>query len=190
MDDLRDRLDWFKCVVLPHEGALRARLRSLRADPQDLDDTVAEVLARAYANHRWHEVKQGRPYLFTIARNLLIDQVRRKKIVSFETVTDLDQLQGQGNLEAQLCARDQLRRIERIIATMPAQAARAFYLRRVEQKTPTEIAVEMKLSVYTVEKHLSKAFRHFMRAIAEQEAADCVEPRQCQSEGNDRAAGG
>lgn len=71
MDELRDKLDWFKTVVLPNEGALRARVRSLRADMQDLDDTVAEVLVRAYANPRWREVKQGRSYLFAMARNLL-----------------------------------------------------------------------------------------------------------------------
>lgn len=196
MDDLRDRLQWFKAVILPHEGALRARLRSLRQRAEDLDDVVAEVLTRAYANPRWREIEWGRSHLLAIARNLLIDQVRREKIVSFDAVVDLDQFQAGFDLEAQLCARDELRHLESVIAAMPSQAARVLILRRVEQKSPGQIAEEMGLSVSTVEKHLNKAIRLLMRAMADQEATDQAavgqeagsgEPGRSEREGRDRA---
>lgn len=199
MDDLRDRLQWFKAVILPHEGALRARLRSLRQRAEDLDDLVAEVLSRAYANPRWREIEWGRAYLLTIARNLLVDQVRREKIVSFDAVADLDQLQANFDLEAQLCARDELRHLEGVIAAMPPQAARVLLLRRVEQKSPGQIAEEMSLSVSTVEKHLNKAIRLLMRAMADREATDQAgvgqeagsgERGRSTREGSDRATGG
>jgi len=187
MDDLRDRLEWFKSVILPYEAALRARLRASRKTREDTDDIVAEALARAYANPHWRSIDRGRAYLFAIARNHLIDQVRRDKIVSFDTITDLDALQSDTDLEAQLCARDQLRWLGRVIESMPPQAAQVFVKRRIDKKSPREIAEEMGLSVSTVEKHLSKAIRLCMRAMAEQEA-DCVEQGQCDEPGRDRAA--
>jgi len=71
---------------------------------------------------------------------------------------------------------------------MPPQAARVFIARRIEQKTPGQIAEEMQLSVSTVEKHLHKAIRLLMRAMAEQEASG-VEQERSEHEGSDRATG-
>lgn len=169
MDDVRAKLDWFKCVVLPHQPALRARLRKLTSDSWELEDLVSEVLTRAYANSGWRSVDHGRAYLFTVARNLVIDQVRREKVVSFVKVAELELLQGSHELEPQLCARDQLRRLQLVVDGLPAQCRRVFLLRRVHEKSMIEIAEEMGLSVSTVEKHLGKAIKLVMRSLAEQE---------------------
>lgn len=139
---------------------------------QELEETVAEVLARAYATENWEPVTAGRAYLFTIARNLVIDNARRNKIVSFETMADLELLQSDSGLEGQLEARDALRRVERIVESLPIQCRRAFILRRVHEKSMGEIAEEMGLSVSTVEKHLAKAITMVMRAWAEREQTD------------------
>ena len=168
MDELRAKLDWFKQVIMPHQPALRARLRRIAPNAAEHDDIVAEVLARAYATANWPAITHGRAYLFTIARNLAIDVARREKIVSFETVAELDLLQSGHSLEAQLCARDELRRLQRILETLPAQCRRVFVSRRVQEKSLAEIADEMNLSVSTVEKHLGKAIRLFMQALAQQ----------------------
>ena len=68
-------------------------------------------------------------------------------------------------------ARDQLRRLHQIMNGLPTQCRRVFVARRVHEKSLAEIAVEMDLSVSTVEKHLAKAIRLFAKAIAEQEEA-------------------
>jgi len=97
---VRAKLEWFKAVILPQEAALRGRLRRILPANQELEDMVAEVLARAYATDNWENVTTGRAYLFTIARNLVIDTARRNKVVSFETIADLELLQGQNDVEA------------------------------------------------------------------------------------------
>lgn len=169
MDRVRAKLEWFKTTLLPHEGALRNRLRRILPPTQELEDTLAEVLARAYATEKWELVTAGRAYLFTIARNLVIDNARRNKIVSFETIADLEMLQSEMGLEGQLHARDALRQVEAIVAALPAQCRRVFILRRVHEKSMGEIAEEMGLSVSTVEKHLAKAIAIVMRAWSQQE---------------------
>lgn len=169
VDETRTKLDWFKSIILPHQSALRARLRRINIDAQDVDDLVSEILTRAYANPNWRAVGHGRAYLFTVARNYVIDLTRRTKVVSFETIAELDVLQSGQALESQLCARDQLRRIQLVLDALPPQCRRVFVLRRIEEKSMAEIAEEMCLSVSTVEKHLGKAARLFMQALAEQE---------------------
>jgi RNA polymerase sigma-70 factor (ECF subfamily) len=187
MDEARAKLNWFKSVVLPHQSALRARLRRIAPQRDDLDDMVADVLTRAYANPGWRSVDHGRAYVFTIARNLVIDQARRDKVVSFVQVVELDLLCSGQDLESQLCARDALRRLQALVDTLPQQCRRAFLLRRVHEKSMVEIADEMGLSVSTVEKHLGRAIRLVMQALAEQE--ELAGAGSGRSNAGDRGAG-
>jgi RNA polymerase sigma-70 factor (ECF subfamily) len=172
LDQLRLKLDWFRTVILTHQRALRARLRQMTGSDNELDDLCAEVLARAYATPNWRNIEFGRAFLFEIARNLIIDDARRRKIVAFETIADLDLLQAGPDVEAQLVARDELRRLQTIVEQLPPQARRAFLLRRVQEKSLGEIAEEMNLSVSTVEKHLAKAVLFVMQAVAKLEDKD------------------
>ncbi len=169
MDDTIARLEWFKAVILPYQAALRARLRRLCPPGFDIDNLVAESLARAYTAKDVARVTAGRGYLFAIARNLLIDGARRDTIVSLDFVADLDMLRADDSLEASLSARDELRRLAAIIDTLPPQCRRVFLLRRVHELSLSEIAGQMSLSVSTVEKHLAKAVMLVAKAVAERE---------------------
>ena len=170
MDDLGKRLAWFKATILPHEGALRARLRRVCPPGFDVDNLVAESLARAYQAHDIARITAGRSYLFAIARNLLIDAMRRETIVSLDFVADLDVLRSDDALtERQIQARDELRWLQRLVDNLPPQPRKVFLLRRVHDLSLATIAVEMSLSVSTVEKHLVKALKLVAQARAERE---------------------
>lgn len=171
VDSIRARLDWFKQAILPHEGALRSRLRRVVSHRQDVDDIIAECMTRAYANGDIHRAQSGKAFLFQIARNLLIDEARREKIVSLELVAELDVLQTDNSTEEALHARDELRHLQAILDTLPAQCRRAFILRRVHEKSVKEIAEEMQLSVFTVDKHLTRAAVKIMQAIGQFEGS-------------------
>nr|WP_276039707.1 sigma-70 family RNA polymerase sigma factor [Sphingomonas sp. GM_Shp_1] len=150
---------------------MRARLRRSFVQPSDpasdVDDCVAEILTRVYASPGWRNVGHGRAHLFTVARNLMIDRARRVRVVAFHTLTEADLLQHSHEPEAALCARDALRRVESALQTLPRQCRTAFVQRRVHGKSVAEIADTMGLSVSTVEKHLVKAVRLMMHAMAE-----------------------
>lgn len=168
---VRERLDWFKQAILPHEGALRSRLRRIVSRSHDVDDIVAECMARAYANGDIHRTHSGKAFLFQIARNLLIDEARREKIVSFELVAELDVLHADNSTEEALHARDELRHLQIILDTLPPQCRRAFILRRVHGKSVKDIAEEMGLAVFTVDKHLTRAAVKIMQAIGQFEGS-------------------
>jgi len=169
MDDRQARLDWFKAVILPYEREVRARLRRVAPTGFDIDNLVAESLARAYTAKDFGRITAGRSYLFAIARNLLLDSLRRETIVSLDFVADLDVLRADDSLEAGLSARDELRRLHAVIEKLPTQCRRVFILRRVYDYSPGEIAESLALSVSTVEKHLAKAIRLVAQGLAESE---------------------
>ena len=175
-ESIRLRLDWFKDVILPHEGALRGRMRRVLRQREDVDDVVAEVLTRAYAIRDFTRITAGRSFLFQIARNLLIDEARRAKIVVLEEIADLDLVADTMSAERLLQARDQLRRLEAIVDTLPPQCRRAFILRRVHDRSIKEIAEEMSLSVFTVDKHIAKATLKVMQALGQFEDASFDNP--------------
>ncbi len=190
MDDLTARLEWFKAIILPHEAALRARLRRLCPQGFDVDNLVAESLARAYGAKDIGRITNGRSYLFAIARNLMIDAARRDTIVSLDFVADLDVLRSDDSLEAAITARDELRRLQVIIDTLPPQPRRVFLLRRVHDLSLNEIAGQMSLSVSTVEKHLAKAVMLVAKAVSEREESGFERTtRQSGQQAGDRRPG-
>ncbi|MCJ2182906.1 sigma-70 family RNA polymerase sigma factor [Novosphingobium sp. 1949] len=175
----RAKLDWFKSTILPHETALRARLRRILANTCDIDDMVSEAMTRAYAARNFSTITNGKGYLFSIARNMVIDNARRARVVSFDALGDAELIAAEASAEALLQARDELRRLEEIVAALPAQCRKVFVLRRVHGKTVGEIAQEMGLSVSTINTHLARATLKVTQAIGQYEdfgfAAGCTD---------------
>ena len=106
--------DWFVREVLPLEAALTQFLRHNWRNKSDIPDLVQEVYARVYEAARKEMPDQAKSFVFTTAHNLLIDRVRREKIVQFETVSELDTLAIAADEPApdrSAIARDELRRL-------------------------------------------------------------------------------
>ncbi|MGH8240541.1 MAG: RNA polymerase sigma factor, partial [Steroidobacteraceae bacterium] len=124
----------------------------------------------AYSSSDSPRIERGRGYLFAIARNLLFDAARRRAIVSFYRMADLDTLNVADDAptaETIVSAQDELRRLQEVVDALSPQCRRVFLLRRIEEHSLHEIAVELGLSVSTVEKHLAKAMASLTQALAE-----------------------
>lgn len=170
MNDRDARLAWFKAVILPHEAALRRQLRREGAEPGDIDDLVAEALARAYQVEDWARIDLGRSYLFSIARNLVLDAARRNKVVAFDTFADLEVLNladERASVESVAIARDELRRLQKAVDRLPPRPRQVFLLRRLDGLRMEAVADRLSLSVSTVEKHFARAMALLTDAMAE-----------------------
>jgi len=166
VDDTSEKISWFQDVILPCRKGLTARIRRILPSHLDLDDVVAETLARAYAAPHWREVAEAPAFLARIARNFLIDHARREAIVSFEYMADLEQLGKAVCYQDALDARDELRRLEAIIDRLPQQQRKAFMLRRLHGYSIAEVAAEMGLAPATVERHMTRALIFITRETA------------------------
>ena len=83
--------DWFCREILPYEAALMRYLAkkgsALNLDAQDLRN---EVYVRILESADHVKSAGARAFLFSTARNLLVDLARRSRVVSIEFVEDLE----------------------------------------------------------------------------------------------------
>ena len=107
-----------------------------------------------------------RQYLFTVARNHLINHAKRGQIVSFELIADMSAVDVELDLLAAdryLNARDELRRAQMGLNQLPPRCREVVRLRKVEGLTTRETASRLGISVNTVEKQMT----HGMRALVD-----------------------
>lgn len=159
-DDKKTR--WFMTDILPHEPALRAWLMRKRGAGIDVDDVIQETYTVLAARESVDDIRHPRAYLFQVAHSIVVRHVRRARVVSIQAAEDLegfDPADDAASPEQAAIDRDELRRLAEAIAAMPGQTRQAFILRRVHGLSQREIAVRMKLSESTVEKHIGRGVR-------------------------------
>jgi len=166
--DARADVDaWFVQEVLPLEAALTQYLRHNWRDRDEVADLVQEIYMRIYeaASKEFPKPTKSnstRAFAFAIAHNLLVDRLRREKIISIEAVDDLDVLGIAADApgpEAQIAARDELRQLQRAIDRLPARARAAFVFHQVDGLSVREIAARMAIAERTVVGHLNEGLR-------------------------------
>ena len=83
---------WFHEEVEIHHEALRAWLRGKFPAVTDVDNLIQETMARVWRARSASDVSSPRALLFTTARNLAIDQLRRQNIIPMEPITETAEL--------------------------------------------------------------------------------------------------
>ena len=153
---------WFVREVLPLETILMQFLRRNWNNPSDIADMRQEVYVRVYEAARKQIPNPTTPFVLTIARNLLINRVRRERIISIDAVADLDALGvaiDQPGPDRVVMARESLRRVQAALDRLPPRCREAVVLGRIETLSRREIADRMGVTEATVTEHLTKGMR-------------------------------
>lgn len=175
----RQRALWLADHVLPHEPALRAWLGARPVARLEVDDIVQETYAALAAMDDVAHVRSPRAYMFTVAQSVILQHVRRARIVSIETVSEIDRLHApceERSPDRHAAAHQELRRIGELIAALPAKCRQAFVLRKVNGLSQREVARRMGISENTVEKHVGKGLRLLMDALGRGSGQRRTEP--------------
>ena len=147
---------WFCREVLPLEAFLMQYLRRNWANASDIADLRQDVYVRVYEAAQKQIPDSAKSFVLTTARNLLIDRVRRARVVAIETVTDLETLNVVSNdvgPERAIMARDALGRLQVALDRLPPRAREAVTLSKMQGLSRREIAARMGIAEDTV-KHL------------------------------------
>ena len=167
-----ERRLWFRRKVLPLEALLLAYARRFcRRGENEAEDLVHETFARLIAHENWRKVRDPAPFAARVLKNIALDALRRRKVVSIEAIADFDSLTDTDENpgpEAVAIAGDELSRLKSLIEQLPSQCRRVFTLRKVYELTHEEIAEQLGISVSTVEKHVVKGLRLCSEGLARQ----------------------
>ena len=141
-----------------HHGWLRGWLQRKVGNAFDAADLAQATFLRVLAPQRMQGVQEPRAYLTTIARNLLINHVRRRAIE--QAYLDALALMPEPVApppEVRLMFLERLVELDRRLAALPAQARQAFLLVQLDGMGQQEVAAELGISLSTVKRHLARA---------------------------------
>jgi RNA polymerase sigma-70 factor (ECF subfamily) len=157
-----DQALWFETEVLPHTRALRSWLLVRFPTLPDIDDLVQESFTRILKAKNKATILSSRALLFTIARNLALDAVRRQKVVNFEAITEDTPsyvLIDETDIIETISRQQELELLTHVIQSLPTRCRKVFTLRTAYGMTLTEIAEHMGVSLSTVEKAMAQGTR-------------------------------
>lgn len=158
-----------------HGQALVRFVTRIVRSTDDAEDIAQQAYLRLQKLSDGKELDNPRAYLFQIANNLAVDQLRRGKLhieyisqqlpAEGETPTDDDGHANHHSPERVLAARQQLQAIHNAMDSLPLKCRQAFLLHRVRGLSYTEIAQEMNTSVSSVEKYILQALKMCRRRV-------------------------
>lgn len=158
--DMHDLETWFISEVLPLETALTQFLRNNWRKADDIPDMRQDVYVRILEAATERRPQPTKPFLFTIARNILIDRYRRERIIPIEGVEDLEAIfvaSPEPGPDRRAIARDELRHLQVALDRLPPRCREALMLKQVEGLSRKEIALRMGITEGTVNRHLYDA---------------------------------
>jgi RNA polymerase sigma-70 factor (ECF subfamily) len=166
----QDLDDWFVGEILPLEPALMRFLRRNWPDSAETADLRQETYIRVYEAARRKRPSPVRPFVFFVARNLIIDRLRHRNVVPIETLADADWLNMSDHEpapEQRVAARQELQLMQDALNELPPRCREVVILRRVYGYSQREVAEKMGIKEETVESQMAKAMRVLTDAVAE-----------------------
>jgi RNA polymerase sigma-70 factor (ECF subfamily) len=167
----RDKLvAWVAGNLLPYEGEVRHWLGRALAGPPDVDDVVQEIYYRVCRMEGVEAISNPRAYFFQMARNIVVDEMRRAKVVKFTQLAEVDDydLTSLGPTPEQSAwSREELRRVLAHMDKLPARCRTIFLMRKVEGLSLREVSTRLGLSQTVVQNEVSRALKRLLKIIEE-----------------------
>jgi RNA polymerase sigma-70 factor (ECF subfamily) len=163
--DFRERARWLARHILPHEPMLRSRLRRMYTYGLEVDDVIQEMYARIVSLPSLETIKYPRQYAIQTATAIIIDSMRRSRVISINAAGSLEQLEisaPDASPEQQLEFREEIAAVARSLAQLPERTREVLILRRVEGLSQRETADRLGVSTKTVEKHMAQGVAALM----------------------------
>ncbi|MCX6955279.1 MAG: RNA polymerase sigma factor [Verrucomicrobia bacterium] len=160
--DPPDLTVWYREEILVHEASLRAYLRRAFPIVTDPDNVVQETFVRVLRAHQTRQIDNVRGYLFATARYLALNLMRRKEIISMESIAEIEDLpiihDGPGVAD-QVSLKFDLEILTEAIQSLPPRCRDVLTLRKIDGLSQREIAGRMGISEHTVEAQVTAGMR-------------------------------
>lgn len=158
--------DFLERLFAKHERSLLRFFRRRLKSDEDARDAAQEVFLRlAEPGARQAAEGRERAYLFTVARNLLIDRHRRQKAQGIEASVQPAEvtLPAADDTEQQIIVHETVEVLRRGLSSLEPEDREVFVLHRFGNFGYRQIAARLDISVRTVERRMSRALSHLRR---------------------------
>ncbi|MBT6126034.1 MAG: RNA polymerase sigma factor [Halieaceae bacterium] len=161
-------------LVAEHGVPLEKYLARKLDNPEDAAELAQEAYMRLHRLEQPENLNNARAFLFQVATNLAVDQLRRRQLhFKFLKSEKSQSVDGEpidynaagASPEQILDAREKLDTINRAIEELPFKVKQAFLLHRQSGLSYSAIARQMDVSVSSVEKYILHALKHFRTAL-------------------------
>ena len=146
-------------LVRRYQDRVYRHLLNLTGSREEALELAQETFIKAWqALPTWRPDAQFHTWVYRIASNAALDVLRRRKVVRFVPLDDdYDAPANQPGPEAQLQARQGLRRLDAALARLPLEQREIVLLREVEGLSYDELATTLEIDEGTVKSRLSRA---------------------------------
>lgn len=148
---------------------LRAWLRSRFPSLTDPDDLVQETFARVLQARAAAPIATAKAFLFTTARNLAIDRLRRDQIVGIDSLAEIEELSvfdDVPGVSETVGRRQELELLTQAIQSLPERCRQVLTLRKIYGLSQREIAAQLGISEHTVEAQVGNGMRRCAEFLA------------------------
>jgi RNA polymerase sigma-70 factor (ECF subfamily) len=159
---------WFACEILVHEASLVRYLKRIWPNHEEVPDLRQEIYVRVYEAAKHARPRFPKSFLFSTARHLITDRVRRARVVSIEAAGDLQDLNvliDDVSPERRLHARQELKQLSNAFGLLPPRCREVVWLRKVDGISQSEVAQRLNISTRTVEFQVQKGMRILAQAL-------------------------
>jgi RNA polymerase sigma-70 factor (ECF subfamily) len=159
-------------LIEKHQGAVYGTIAKMLGDPVEAQDLAQQVFVRVYrAAGSYRATAQFKTWMFTIVRNLVFNEHRRRSRATFVSLHPPENESGQSGGQSgvdlpdlanktpgeNVLQQEMLRKIDEAIIALPEQQRLAIVLRRYDEFSYEEIAEILKTSVPATKSLLFRA---------------------------------
>ncbi|HTV84687.1 MAG TPA: RNA polymerase sigma factor [Dyella sp.] len=144
-----------------HHRALVAFVQCRLGSHSDAQEVAQEAYLRVLTMSNREEVESLRGYLFTVAGNLAIDRLRKRKVRNdFAVAQSQEEPVSEAWPDHHAMAAEQVAGLRRALRELPPKTSRAFVLHVIEGRDFGTVAQSMQLSERMVRYHVANALAH------------------------------
>jgi RNA polymerase sigma-70 factor (ECF subfamily) len=174
-----DKDQFIADLVSEHGQTLEKFLARKLDSPEDAAELAQEAYIRLHHLKQPGDLDNARAFLFQVAANLAVDQLRRRQLhyrflraeKSLAEEGEPPDVNAAGASPEQIIdAQERLRNIHAAIDELPFKVRQAFLLHRQNGMSYSDIARQMQVSVSSVEKYILQALKHCRQRLSDRNA--------------------
>ena len=135
---------------------------------RDSEDVVQESFLRLWKLRAAQPIRSAKAFLFTVARNIALDSVRRMRGSPISTVPDLTALAVMEE-DADVCTAvsrsEEIALLADALETLPARCREIILLRKFDHLSQKEVAARLGISELTVQEQVYRGVRRLEKVL-------------------------